>query len=254
MGGAFLSQISRLSIAAGVLALALSACGQAPSGGSADSGASVGTLNRTAAAASDDASSDGDGPIMDHFGPQDVATAFDALGLPYSIETDPRGYPMIVVDPRPFPVQQFNVLFFGCGSVDAKCEDISLWSWYDMKGAASQKAISAWNNPFKERRWSTAYLDDDGDPSLVLNINATGGIGERALQILVNTYLEDVFAFHDMITGAKSASNDADDDVPASASGFASSGVDPDVLEMTDLVKEYGGDAFAHTKAVNKKF
>jgi len=194
-----------------------------------------------------------DGAMLDKLTPENVGATLEALNIPYSLETDPRGYPMLVVNPAKFPVRQFNVMFFSCDKVAAECDDITLWAWYDLGGPVSPKAVISWNDPFKDRHWTTAYIDKDNDPALTMNINATGGIGERALQILVNTYVEDIFSFRDALKESQVSMNDAPSGggVDDAVRGFSL--VDGDVLEMTELVKEFGGEGFAHVKEVDKK-
>jgi hypothetical protein len=188
--------------------------------------------------------------MIEKFTPENVGATLEGIGVAYSIETDPRGFPMLIVDARRLPVQQFNIMFFSCDKVSSECDDIALWAWYDM-GPVSEKAIFAWNDPFQGRRWSTGYIDQDDDPALVMNINATGGIGERALQILVNTYVEDLFAFRDLLKDQKVSENDTGSSRRAEARG--ASLVDGEVLGMIELVKDYGAESFAHTKEAEKK-
>jgi hypothetical protein len=212
-----------------IMALAVSVCALASSGAAARGG------------------------MIEKLTPNIVSAALDTIGLSYKLETDPRGFPMLMVDQRRLPVAQFNILFFGC---DAKgeCEDISLWSWYDLDRAVSEKAIFAWNNPFgKSRRWTTGYLDEQNDPALVLNINATGGLGEEALQILVNTYIEDLFDFKEAITQDKTSSNESAPDGADAQSIKAAALLPGDVRELTGLIKSHGAMSFRMTKETNTK-
>jgi hypothetical protein len=196
-------------------------------------------------------SSSANSAMIEKLTPDIVSTALDSIGLTYKAGTDPRGFPMIMVDNRRLPVAQFNVLFFGCNA-RSECEDITLWSWYDLDKPVSEKAIFAWNNPFgKSRRWTTGYLDEQNDPALVLNINATGGIGEEALQILVNTYIEDLFDFKDAITSEKTSENET---APGASNGIKAAALLPgDVLQMTGLIKAHGLGGYRMTKQTDVK-
>ncbi len=187
--------------------------------------------------------------LIEKISPEIVTAALDTIGLSYKIATDPRGFPMIMVDQRKLPVQQFNILFFGCDA-QSECDDITLWSWYDLGHTVSDKAIFAWNNPFgKQRRWTTGYLDEQNDPALALNINATGGIGEEALQILINTYVEDIFDFKEAITSDKTSSNET----PGAPAVRAAALLPEDVRKMTGLIKDYGAASFRMTKETETK-
>ncbi|MFZ1988961.1 MAG: hypothetical protein WAW96_04240 [Alphaproteobacteria bacterium] len=272
------NRLLRLGLAAGAFALAIGfvACGKQGSSSSekdnpfakvatqrgSDSGSQSSGGDQTAQAndggssATVSAPSSGPDTLLEKITPQDVTSALDALNIPYQVQTDPRGFPMVVVDPRKFPIQQFNILFFSCDKVEGQCDDIALWAWYDKAGQVNEKAIYAWNDPFQARRWSTAYVDKDNDPSLVMNINATGGIGERALQILVNTYIEDLFAFKDLLKTATTAQTSENTSSSSSAPSYGwdtSAAVDGDIIAMTNLIKVYGGSTYEHVKEDEKK-
>ena len=269
-------QLLKLSLAAGAFALAVGfvACDNKSSSSTQNDNpfakiaaqrsapsapASGGNQSASSDSGSSTVSAPASGPdtLIEKITPQDVTAALDALSISYEVQTDPRGFPMVVVDPRKFPAQQFNILFFSCDKVEGQCDDIALWAWYDKKGTVNDKAIYAWNDPFQARRWSTAYVDKDNDPSLVMNINATGGIGERALQILVNTYVEDIFAFNDLLktatTQQTSDNGGSSLSTPSYSAADTAAAVDGDVLAMTNLIKVYGGSTYEHVKQDEKK-
>lgn len=194
-------------------------------------------------------------PMLEKITPDVVTAALETVGLSYKIETDPRGFPMVMVDRQKLPVAQFNVLFFGCDAKGA-CEDIALWSWYDLGYRVSDKAIFAWNNPLgKARRWTTGYLDEQNDPALVLNINATGGIGQEAVQILFNTYIEDLFDFKDAISSARTSSNENDKSTGHGVveSVSAKDIVPSDIRTVTRLIKDHGSAGYKVTKQTDTK-
>ena len=189
--------------------------------------------------------------MLHQIAPQDVTAALDEIGMGYSVELDPRGFPMVQVDVSVMPAQQFNILFFACDELSGACEDITLWSWYDASGLDVQGAINAWNDPFQGmRRWSTGYLDDENDPALILNVNATGGLGAQNLQLMLNTYVEDMFAFEEGLAGGAMAdASDADEAQPVLTAAL----LNDEIAYMTRLVKDYGGSAFSQTKQTDKK-
>lgn len=193
----------------------------------------------------------GSGQMLEKITPDDVVATLDELGVGYAVDIDPRGFPMITVDPSLFPAEQVNIMFFACDDVSLACDDITLWSWYQSPGAGVQGAVNAWNDPFQgDRRWSTSYLDNENDPALVLNINATGGIGTDALRIMINTYIEDMFAFEDFLQGDKVAdAGEMDGSAPALTAAL----MDPEMVRLTSLLKDFGGDGFAHAKQSVKK-
>lgn len=114
---------------------------------------------------------------------EEVGAAVEAAGHSYQASTAEDGTPVIQIDAPSSKAQQIEVAFFEC---DAKggCEDIMIWSWYSVPGLTVDK-INSWN---QNGRWTRAYIDGDKDPRLEMDINATGGIGTEALDILVNTF------------------------------------------------------------------
>lgn len=131
-----------------------------------------------------------------------VSATLDELGLQYAETTDNRGFPLIqIARDQPggtFAARNINIFFYGCGATG--CEDITLYSWYQPRTRPSSATLNQWNDIFQHtRNWSRAYIDEEGDPVLIMNINATGGIGIEALQILVNTYLVECEDFADTL-------------------------------------------------------
>ena len=190
------------------------------------------------------------GQMLEQISPDDIAVMLDEYGLAYSVEIDPRGYPMIQIDAGVLPAEQATVMFFACNEMTMGCEDITLWSWFEAPNKGAQTAINVWNDPFQGgRRWATGYLDEEGDPALTLNVNATGGIGETALRIMVNTFIEDMMAFSDILHGDQVADAANSSATPTMTAAF----MDQEMIRLTRLLKEHGGDGFAYSKQSNKK-
>ena len=86
---------------------------------------------------------------------------------------------------------------------------------------------------------------------------ATCNIGARALQILVNTYVEDLFAFKDLLkqatTRQTSENSSSSSSSAPSYAGDTSAAVDGDIIAMTNLIKVYGGSTYEHVKDDEKK-
>lgn len=113
----------------------------------------------------------------------EVGAAVQAAGHSYQASTAEDGTPILQIDTAGSKAQQLEVAFFECDAKGA-CEDIMIWSWYSVPGLTVDK-INSWN---QNGRWTRAYIDGDKDPRLEMDINATGGIGVEALNILVNTF------------------------------------------------------------------
>lgn len=136
--------------------------------------------------------------MVDRFDAESVGAVITALGLTYGETTDNRGFPLLQIqreqDQGNFAATTTNILFYGC-EADG-CKDITLYSWYQPPSRVGADAVHEWNDIFRQtRNWSRAYIDEEGDPTLVMNINAEGGIGQRAFEILLFSYLQEAQDF-----------------------------------------------------------
>ncbi len=118
-----------------------------------------------------------------------IGVILGSLGLTHVETSDNRGFPLVQVATQgQFRARNINVLFYGCDA--SGCNDVTLYSWFEPQTRVNTETIHEWNDIFRQsRNWSRAYIDEEGDPTLVMNINAEGGIGTEALQILIYTYL-----------------------------------------------------------------
>lgn len=128
--------------------------------------------------------------------PENVGATFETNGIRFVETSNNAGNPLLQVEviPQLSAASGINVFFYECGA--SGCEDITLYAWFETGARVPAQQIDTWNDVFQvSRNWSRAYVDEDGDAVLTMNINATGGIGTDALQILVNTYLVEVRDF-----------------------------------------------------------
>jgi CHAT domain-containing protein/tetratricopeptide (TPR) repeat protein len=72
------------------------------------------------------------------------------------------------------------------------------------KTPCSLRKINQWN---KEKRFSRAYLDDDGDPCIEADLEFDGGVTRKAICEWIKTFRSSVRAFAEFIA-AKESSND----------------------------------------------
>jgi len=132
--------------------------------------------------------------------PENIGATFSANGIRWVESANSAGSPVLQVEviDQLQAAETINVFFYGCGA--SGCEDITLYAWFDTPARLPAQQVDIWNDIFQmNRNWSHAYVDEDGDAVLVMNVNATGGIGLDALQILVNTYLVEVRDFGEYI-------------------------------------------------------
>jgi len=133
---------------------------------------------------------------------QNVGGVLAYFGLAYGETTDNRGFPLIQIgrsqDDGAFAATTTNIFFYGCEA--GSCKDITLYSWYEPPLRTSSDQIHAWNDIHRQaRNWTHAYIDEEGDTILVMNINAEGGIGEDALRALIFSFLLEAQDFGDYI-------------------------------------------------------
>ncbi len=127
--------------------------------------------------------------------PQLIGNALGAAGIAYTTGKDGVGDPMLTITGGT-AAKGMRAVFFSCAA-DA-CEDVTLWAYVSPTGGARMDRINTWN---RDARWTRAYIDKDGDAVLELDINATGGIGDTAVGVLVRTFIDQVAKFARHIDG-----------------------------------------------------
>lgn len=96
--------------------------------------------------------------------PYGVMRAMQDFGFVATLETDSDGDPKIssrVSD------STFSVYFFGCED-GKECDSIEFRSGYDLKQALDAAKVNEWN---RKKRFTKAYVDDEGDPFLEMDVN-----------------------------------------------------------------------------------
>jgi hypothetical protein len=120
--------------------------------------------------------------------PDSLVKALQAAGYTAKLEKDGTGDPMIVSAVNGHP---FRVVFYGC-KANKDCATISLAAGFDKKSATDLASINAWN---RKNRFGRAYLDDEGDPILGMDIDLDDGGMSTAL-------FADNLEFWTAVTGA----------------------------------------------------
>lgn len=102
-----------------------------------------------------------------------VMKAMQDFGLVATMGTDNEGDPKIssrVSDTK------FSVYFYGCQE-NNNCTSIMIKAGYDLNTGISALKINEWN---REKRFAKAYIDDEGDPFLEMDINLDyDGVGNK---------------------------------------------------------------------------
>ncbi|WP_339109088.1 YbjN domain-containing protein [Thioclava sp. GXIMD4216] len=114
--------------------------------------------------------------------PSTVSAFLEAYGLPVTQGTDDSGDPML--DSR-INGTHFSVYFYGCRG-NTNCRTIQFSTGYDLDQPMSATMINEWN---RNNRFGRAYLDDEGDPFLEMDINLDGdGVNEKNFDVSLDLW------------------------------------------------------------------
>ena len=115
-------------------------------------------------------------------------------GYPATMTSDNQGDPKIetrVSDTK------FKVYFYGCDDNNKNCTAIQFGAGYDLSDGISALKINEWN---RDQRFAKAYIDDESDPFLEMDVNLDGdGIGEKNFEDTVEIWRKQVERFEDYI-------------------------------------------------------
>lgn len=122
--------------------------------------------------------------VMQDFSLDTVSSLLDDMGITANKQDGDEG-PVLVLDPGTTGASDLRLEFL-CNDFTEKCLDLVMTATYKTKKPMSLKAINSWN---QEYRWTRAYLDNNNQAVLQMDMNAEGGIGKDNLQILLNTFI-----------------------------------------------------------------
>ena len=113
--------------------------------------------------------------------PDVIAELLIDYGLRVERGTDDYGDP--VLDSR-IDGTRFSVGFYAC---DPKpCESIQFSAGFDMPAPLPPRLVADWN---RNHRFGKAFLDDDGDPYLQMDVMTAGdGIGRRNFEEILSMW------------------------------------------------------------------
>lgn len=104
--------------------------------------------------------------------PEVVASFLEDYGLRVTRDTDSTGDPLLS---SRIEGTNFKVYFYGCE--EFPCDSIQFSSGFDLAQPLSAMMINEWN---RDKRFGKAYLDDEGDPYIELDVNLDmDGVGGR---------------------------------------------------------------------------
>ena len=122
-----------------------------------------------------------------------VLKAMQEFGFAATLETDSQGDPLIV---SKISKSQFRVFFFGCNN-NTNCTSIHFRAGYDLEKPISALVVNEWN---RQKRFGKAYIDDEGDPFLEMDVNmAFDGLGDENFQDTLDWWRVVVEGFEEFI-------------------------------------------------------
>lgn len=105
----------------------------------------------------------------------DIAALLRAEGYVATVGSDPAGDPMIQSAAQGV---DWTLFFYDCGA-DGTCGSVQFTAGFVAQDEIPLERMNAWN---KGARFTRAYLDDDGDPILEMDVNLGSGIPEDTMR------------------------------------------------------------------------
>ncbi len=122
-----------------------------------------------------------------------ILQAMQDFGLVATMGTDNSGDPKIS---SRVSSTKFKVYFYGCTD-NTQCTSIQFGAGYDLKSGISALKVNEWN---AKKRFAKAYIDDEGDPFLEMDINTDfDGIGIKNFEDSMDLWRSLVEDFEEFI-------------------------------------------------------
>jgi hypothetical protein len=108
--------------------------------------------------------------------PSSIVAALQNGGYAATLGTDNVGDPMVTSS---HDGTTFQIFFYNCTD-NRDCATVQFHSGYDLTSSPGLERINAWN---RAQRFGRAYLDDEGDPILEMDVDLDDGGLSRLLFI-----------------------------------------------------------------------
>ena len=126
--------------------------------------------------------------VFDRVTAEDVQAVLKDLSLESKKSLTRSGDSLLQIDFGQFSAW---LIFYGCDS-GPDCTDLTFYTYFDTKGATPLARVNRWN---LESRFSRAYLDEDGFPTIETDLDLAGGVTRDALRTWIDGYRESVSDF-----------------------------------------------------------
>jgi hypothetical protein len=104
--------------------------------------------------------------------PDALIAIIQDLGFQAKLEKDDVGDPVIRSSSGGV---DFRIYFYECKN-NKRCKSLHFSVGYDLADGSSLDEVQAWN---ADKRFASAYLDDESDPFLQMDINTEGGVTQE---------------------------------------------------------------------------
>jgi hypothetical protein len=122
-----------------------------------------------------------------------ILEAVHEFGYTATMEKDSDGDPKIS---GKVSSTNFNVYFYGCTD-NTDCKSLIFKAGYNLSDGMSASDINEWN---RNKRFSRAYIDDEGDPFLEMDVNLDyDGVGSKNFQDTLDWWRVSVESFEEFI-------------------------------------------------------
>lgn len=108
------------------------------------------------------------------------------------LERDATGDPMIVAQTGGI---RYVVYFYDCDA-SSLCKSIQFRAAWNAPGEYSMRDMNEWN---RDRRFAKAYLDDDSDPTLEMDVNLDFGVTRDNLDDTIDWWRVVLTRFRDEV-------------------------------------------------------
>jgi hypothetical protein len=128
--------------------------------------------------------------------PAELATIIQDFGFQARLEKDNVGDPVIRSSSSGV---EFSIYFYDCKS-NKRCKSLHFTAGYDLADGTTLEAMQQWN---ADKRFASAYVDDENDPFLQMDVNTEGGITQENFEKTLDLWqslkgeFEDYIDFHD---------------------------------------------------------
>jgi hypothetical protein len=125
--------------------------------------------------------------VFSQMGPAEVEALLKAQGFAVESRTTESGSPVTA-----FKLSGYNVSLYYYGCNAGSCASLQMYAGFKVPNKLSAEKMNEWN---RGKRFSRAYLNEAGDPSLESDLDLEGGVSMANVKSFVETFRMSVDAF-----------------------------------------------------------